>query len=168
MQSYCPGQYCGLIKIIKDPLAAVWRLHYRRPDGDRETTWEPVASPGQTGWAGLTAVGMGGEDAPVFLKPEEIALVNGLDVWEWGRKESRKLLLFLFKWTEWVVVSFPEMGFLEGRKGCDNQDLGCIHIDFEIPIWYVNGRGKKAGRCVNRGLWGQAKDEQEDMEEVGL
>lgn len=111
---------------------------------------------------------MGGEDAPVYLKPEETGLVNRLDVWEWGRKESRKLLLFLLKWTEEVVVSFPEMGILERRKGGGNQDLGYIHIDFEIPIKYSNGHGKKAGRCVNRGLWGQTKDEQKDLEMTGL
>lgn len=50
------------------------------------------------------------------------------------------------------MVSFPEMGILERRKGGGNQDLGYIHIDFEIPIKYSNGHGKKAGRCVNRGL----------------
>lgn len=58
-----------------------------------------------------------------------------------------------------MVVSFPEMGILEGRKGGGNQDLGYIYIDFEILTWYFNGGGKKAGRCANRGFWGQAKDE---------
>lgn len=66
------------------------------------------------------------------------------------------------------MVSFPEMGILEGKKGGGNQDLGCIHVDFEIPLRYSNGHGRKAGGCVNRGLRGQAKDGQKDLEMVGF
>lgn len=33
----------------------------------------------------------------VYMKREEMALVNGLDVGEWRQKESWKLLLFLSK-----------------------------------------------------------------------
>lgn len=60
------------------------------------------------------------------------------------------------------------MGILEERKSGGNQDLRCIHIDFEIPIGYYSGHGKKAGGCLSRVLWEQAKDGYKDLEMVIL
>lgn len=60
------------------------------------------------------------------------------------------------------------MGILEERKSGGNQDLCCIHIDFEIPIGYYRGHGKKAGGCLSGVLWGQAKDGYKHLEMVSL
>lgn len=57
----------------------------------------------------------------------------------------------------------------EEKKSGGNQDLACIHVDFEIPIRYFSGRVKKASGCVSWGILGtQAEDGHKYWEIVSL
>lgn len=66
------------------------------------------------------------------------------------------------------MVLFLEMLILKEKKTGGNQDLGCIHVDFEIPIRYFSGHVKKACGCVSGGFWVQAKDGRKYWEIVSL
>lgn len=131
----------GLIKVLKDHSETLWRLYCRRPDGNRETTWGPVASPARQDEPGWQQVGWVWRMLWVYLKGEEMALVNGLMYGSEAWKESpRKHLLFLLKWS---VNSGGEDEWW--------QSLSCIHVDFEIPISYSSGPGKNTSGCVSCG-----------------